>query len=415
MTTVVKFGGSSLATPAKIRTAAEVVIRAAADGPVAVVVSAMGTTTDELVGLGVEVGATTPSRETDRLLATGELVSAAAFAITLAALGCPARSLSGEQAGIAVAGPPSEGRITHVEPAAVRACFERGEVAVIAGFQGVDHDGELRTLGRGGSDTTAVAIADALGVPDCLIYTDVAGVHSADPRLVTAAQVRSHLPRRVMAEMSFAGAKVMHARAVELAESRNIDIHLRSAGEAGAAGTVIGKTLPIQGLEDLGPTAVAHDLDVARVLIKAPAHQQQLAIEVLGIYGRHVAPIDLVARSGQGETEFRMGFTMRDQDVVRLYDELAALVATADGDLLIDRAVAKVSLVGDGLGSRPALVARMLELLGREGVPTSWISSTPMRISAVVPQDRVADVVRVLHHEFGLHLTPTTVELIASC
>ncbi len=415
MTTVVKFGGSSLATSEKMRTAAEVVVRAVADGPVAVVVSAMGSTTDELLTLGEEMGAPAASRETDRLLATGELASAAAFAITLAALGCPARSLSGEQAGIAVTGPPSEGRITNVDPAAVLACFDRGEVAVIAGFQGVDSDGELLTLGRGGSDTTAVAVAAALGVPECLIYTDVAGVHSADPRVVTAAQVRSHLPRRVMAEMSFAGAKVMHARAVELAEARNIDIHLRSAGEAAAPGTVIGAALPILGLEDHGPTAVAHDFDVARVLIKAPAEHQQLAIDVLWIYGRQVAPIDLVARSGPGEAEFRMGFTMRDQDVARVYDELEVLVSAADGELLIDRAVAKVSLVGDGLGSRPALVARMLELLGREGVPTSWVSSTPMRISAVVPQDRVADIVQFLHHEFGLHLAPTTGELITSC
>jgi len=407
MTTVLKFGGTSLATPDKIRSAAEVVIRAAADGAVAVVVSAMGSTTDELLSLGEQLGATVPSRETDRLLATGELVSAAGLAITLTALGCPARSLSGEQAGIAVDGPPSEGRITHVEPAGILACFERGEVAVIAGFQGIDRNGELRTLGRGGSDTTAVAIAAALGVPDCLIYTDVAGVHSADPRVVKTARVRPSLPRKVMAEMSFAGAKVMHARAVELAEARNIAIHLRSAGESTAAGSIIGAATSMPGLEDLGPTAVAHDLDVARVLIKAPTHQQRLAIEVLGIYGRHVAPIDLVARSGQGESEFRMGFTMRDQDVARLHDELADLVAAAGGELLIDRAVAKVSLVGHGLGSRPAIVARMLELLGREGVPTSWISSTPMRVSVVVPQDRAGDIVRVLHDEFELHLAET--------
>jgi aspartate kinase len=405
MTHVLKFGGTSLASPAKVRAAADIVRDAAGDGATVVIVSAMGSATDDLLGLAAELGESSPSRETDQLIGTGEVVAAAALAIALRGAGCDSVSLSAAQAGIRAEGTPSEGRITGIDAALIRRHLAAGRVPVIAGFQGWSASGDIVTLGRGGSDTTAVAIAAALGATQCVIYTDVDGIHSADPRLVGGTAIRRQVPSAVMAEMAVSGARVLHPRAVDLARARNVRIKLRNSSDAAADGTSIG--IADDASEDLAPTAITHDDDVARVLVKgAPASSEQLSVRVLQVLGDVRAPIDLVARSGAAEAEFRMGFTMRESDLARVGPLLESVVR-ADGALLaVDCQVSKVSLVGHGLSARPDLTAQFLGRVSRLGVPVSWISTTAMRISAVVPRDRVRDVVEALHAEFDLAGSP---------
>jgi aspartate kinase len=264
---------------------------------------------------------------------------------------------------------------------------------VVGGFHGVNEVGDMITLGRGGSDTTAVALAAALGAQECEIYTDVDGVYTADPRIVPTARKVPRIGPAVMAEMAFAGAGVLHSRAVELAAMRQVAVHVRSSTGA-ELGTVVAG-----GLETGNPVvAVTHDLDVARVLIRG--NGADLAAEVLDILARNSVPVDLIARSGPHEDEFRMGFTVRRSDVVEV--KLALEKAAEDGGVRIDEGVAKVSLIGMGLLSRPTYVARMLGALSAVDIPTSWVFTSQVRASVTVPRDRVAAAVALLHEEFGL-------------
>jgi aspartate kinase len=248
------------------------------------------------------------------------------------------------------------------------------------------------TLGRGGSDTTAVALAAALGARECEIYTDVDGVYTADPRIVPTARKVPNIGPAVMAEMAFAGAGVLHSRAVELAAMRRVAVHVRSSTGADL-GTVVADDL-----ETGNPVvAVTHDLDVARVLIRGSGDQ---AAAVLDVLARNAVPVDLIARSGPHEDEFRMGFTVRRSDVAEV--RLALERAAEDGGVRIDEDVAKVSLIGMGLLSRPTYVARMLGALATAEIPTSWVFTSQVRASVTVPRDRVTAAVALLHDEFGL-------------
>lgn len=403
-----KYGGTSLADEARLRAAATSVAEAARDRRTVVVVSARGATTDELLTLAGDLGAGTSdpamAREVDQLLATGEQASAALFAITLRGMGVPAVSLTGAQAGVRVTGPAGAGRIAAIDPSAMLARLDEGNVVVVTGFQGVDDAGEVVTLGRGGSDTTAVALAVALGAPQCEIYTDVDGVFTADPRVVPTATALPEVGMDPMVELAFAGAKVLHSRSVELASVHGVDLAVRSALRS-TPGTVVAPGGDEPPLESHAVLAVAHDVDVTRVLIRADgptADSTDLAVAVLLMFARHNAAVDLVARSGAYETEFRMGFTARRNELPALLPELRALVENAGGSVVLDEDVAKVSLLGTGLLNRPQFTAAMLAALADAGIATSWISTTQLRISVVIPADRAAEAVALLHKEFGL-------------
>lgn len=402
-----KYGGTSLADEARLRAAATSVAEAARDRRTVVVVSARGATTDQLLALAADLGAgpsdPTTAREVDQLLATGEQVSAALFAITLCGLGVPAVSLTGAQAGIRVTGPAGAGRIAAIDPSSVLARLDEDKVVVVAGFQGVDDAGEVITLGRGGSDTTAVAIAVALGAPQCEIYTDVDGVFTADPRVVPTATALPEVGMDPMVELAFAGAKVLHSRSVELSSVHGVELTVRSALRD-TPGTVVAPAGDEAALESHALLAIAHDVNVTRVLIRAdaPAASTDLAVAVLSVFARHHAAVDLVARSGAYETEFRMGFTARRDELPPLLPELKALVADAGGSVVLDEDVAKVSLLGTGLLNRPQFTAAMLAALADAGIATSWISTTQLRVSVVVAADRVAEAVGLLHKEFDL-------------
>jgi aspartate kinase len=400
-----KYGGSSLDGLARVRHVARCIAVLPSGSPTVVVVSAQGDTTDSLLRTAAALGAPGTGRETDQLLATGESASAALLAMALGALGVPAVSLTGAQAGISAAGPPGEGRIVDVATGPVRRLLAAGKVVVVAGFQAVTANGDVLTLGRGGSDTTAVALAATLGARRCEIYTDVDGVYSADPRIVPAARCLATVDTEVMVEMAFAGAKVLHSRSVELAAARGIELHVRTSLRD-SPGTVVRRESDTAMLEELGVLAVAHDPDVCRVLVRCdPAHRDP-AVDVLGVLARYHAPVDLVARSGPYEDEFRMGFTMRRSDVPRAVPELREVVSEAGGSLVLDHDVAKVSLVGTGLLNRPQYTARLLAAFAAAGIATSWVATSQLRTSVIVPAGRAVEAVALLHREFQLDGQP---------
>jgi aspartate kinase len=406
---VQKYGGSSLSTFSKVLTIAEHTAAARRDGrPLVVVVSARGDTTDDLLRAVDEVSGQARSpevgREIDQLLATGECASAALLALAVSRLGVPAVSLTGAQAGILAEGNPGCGVIAEVRAWRVRRLLAEGVIPVVTGFQGVTSGGDVITLGRGGSDTTAVAMAAVLAARGCEIYTDVDGVFTADPRVVPEARRLASVDVGTMAEMAFAGARVLHSRAVELAGISGIEIHVRSSFARGP-GTIISKRAGDSMLENDGAiSAIVHDLDVARVLVHSRAGRTDLAVDVLSALASLSIPIDMVARSGPCEEEFRMGFTIRrgDIDLIRL--ALADITGRSLASLRVDDDLGKVSVIGMGLLSRPEYAARMIAALAAEEITTSWISTSQLRASAIVARHRVIRAVEVLHREFAADL-----------
>jgi len=396
-----KYGGSSLSTIDKIDQVAGLVAEKHQLGhPMVVVVSACGNTTDKLAQLAYEVGGADAARETDQLLATGECVSAALLAMALNKLGVPAVSLTGGQAGIFATGKHGSGYISTIEADRVIRLLDEGKIAVVAGFQGINSDGDVITLGRGGSDTTAVALAAKLQAGRCEIYTDVDGVHTADPRIIPTARALRVVGVGLMAEMAFAGAKILHHRSVELAAMHGIEIHVCSSLSHGF-GTVIPRGSDESMLENDGVIiAITHDMDVAKVSLHTEQGGIDLVTEVLATLSRHSVPFDMVA--GSGSDELRLGFTVRRSDVDGIRLPLQRHIASLGGDLHIDEGVGKLSMIGMGLLSRPEYTARMLSLLSSAGIAASWISTSQLRTSIVVPLDRLIEAVGLLHHEFQL-------------
>lgn len=408
---VQKYGGSSLADTGRLDAVAERIAAARREGvAVAVVVSAQYGVTDALLSRAAEAGGAARlgvegRRETDQLLATGESASAALLALTLLRRGVPAVSLNGAQAGIAVVGKPEAGIVDRIDVTRITALLARGEVAVVTGFQGQNGHGDTMTLGRGGSDTSAVALAAALGARSCEIYTDVDGIYSADPNHVPEARKLSFIDFSLMAEMAFAGAKVLHPRAVEIAAVHGVELHIRTSLGT-QEGTVVGQGNgdgdQMTSLETGGAVvAITSDPNVARVLVHARG-RCDLAADVLAVLARHAAPVDLVARSGPDEEEFRMGFTIRRSDVAEVGPALARAAAGHDGEVRVDEDVAKVSLIGMGLLNRPEYVARMTAALAAAGISTSWVSCSQLRASVTVPADRRVEALGLLHKEFEL-------------
>ncbi|GAA1881079.1 aspartate kinase [Asanoa iriomotensis] len=398
-----KYGGTSLRTLDHVRRAATRTAQAWRRGTrVAVVVSARGSRTDDLLRLAADVGAVDSSRELDQLLAVGEAESAALMALALDGLGVPAVSLTGPQAGIHTTDRHGDALISRIEAVRVREALDAGKVAVVTGFQGVDRRGDIATLGRGGSDTTAVALAARLRASACEIYTDVDGVFSADPRILPAARLLPWVHPGVMAEMAFAGARVLHTRCIELAAMEGVEVRVLNASSQAPGTTVVDR-------EDVRPletrravVAVTHDTDVARVLVHCREIRRDLAPDVFAVLAASGTVVDLVARSGQYESEFRMGFTVKRSQADAVRTALHELTAGFGGGVHFDENVGKVSVVGMGLLSRPEYTARLMAALATAGIPTSWISTSQMRISVIVPRERTADAVETLHREFHL-------------
>ncbi|WP_267242151.1 aspartate kinase [Streptomyces sp. PR69] len=400
---VQKYGGSSLATDEQLFNAARRIGAAARAGRrVVAVVSARGSTTDDLIRQAAAVNPRAEGRELDHLLATGEAASASLAAMALQRTGLDATALSGAQSGILASGAHGAGIIVAIDAERTVKLLDSGRIAVIAGFQGVTAEGDVITLGRGGSDTTAVAVAAGLGARTCEIYTDVAGVFSADPRIVPAARLLPSVDVDVMAEMAFAGARVMHARAVELAALYGVDIHVGHAAGA-EAGTRIHSTDGEDMLEAKAAVmAVVHDPDVVRITLRTTAAQEDSALAVLQILARQGVPADMAAVSetpGGGQS---FGVTVHHTHADAVRRAFAELAVSPSCGVDIDEDVAKVSIVGKGLLSRPGYAARMLSSLTGSGIAARSLSTSQLRVSVTVPGEDTARAVGLLHSEFGL-------------
>jgi len=407
---VQKYGGSSLATADRIRAAATRVVRTAQTGrPVIVVVSAMGDTTDELIELAYQVAPQPDPRELDLLLSTGETVTATLMAMALHALGKPAVSLTAPQAGIRATSVFNRARITDIHPERIRAELERGRLVIVTGFQGVTEDQDVATLGRGGSDTTAVALACALDAERCEIYTDVEGVYTADPRVEPAARRVAEIGYEEMLELAQLGARVMAPRAVELGELYGMPI-LVASSFSDAPGTLIHR-LP---LDEDGDTrmpleirknvrGIAHDTDVARITLMRVPDRPGVAATIFQPLADANISVDTIAQSSGADGTTDLSFTVPRGSLaqaVSITDSIAPQLGAVSVDAADD--LAKVSIVGTGMQSAPGYAARMFSALASASINIAIISTSDIRITCVVPRDRVEDAVRVLHSAFEL-------------
>ena len=398
---VQKYGGSSLSTLERIRHVARLVEESHRSGrPTVVVVSARGDGTDQLLETARAVGPAQNLRELDQLLATGEVQSAALLALALHCLGVPAVSLTGAQAGIRVAGKYGAGIVAAVDTERIRRALRSDMVVVVAGFQGIDEAGDVVTLGRGGSDTTAVALAVALGAVGCHIYSDVEGVFSADPRVVPDALLLPAVEPAVMAEMAFAGARVLHSRAVELAALNRMDLFVRSTFSRRPGSVILGRSSRNM-LEASGHSvAVTHDLDVAHLSVQAPELRPELAAELLAVLADRAVPVDMVSWALLDGGTVRLGFAVRRSQLREALWGLRKVVIRVGCRIWTDDRVGKVSLVGMGLLNRPEYSARMLATLGDIGVAPVHVCTTQLRTSVLVPEERVLEAVARLHRAF---------------
>ncbi|RKT55704.1 aspartate kinase [Saccharothrix australiensis] len=400
-TVVRKYGGSSLATLDDLRAVAGAVAAGARDQAMVVVVSARGKTTDELLRTAALITPSPAPREVDQLLATGEIASAAQLALAVTALGVPAVSLTGAQAGIAATGEHGSAMIEDVDPTRMRRHLAAGEVVVISGFQGCDGKGDTVTLGRGASDTTAVAVAAALGVRDCEIRTDVDGVHTADPRVVPGARLLPAVGADVMTELAFAGARVLHSRAAELAASAGVRLVVRDASGRSPGTTVLGRSDQRMLDETRGfVTAVAQDDQVVLARVRAADHD--VPASVLSALAGHRVAVDMVSWTGSGQHCPVLGFALHGSRLEVAEAALAGVVDRHRCAVELTGRVGKLSVVGTGLLNRPEHTALMVRVLGELGITPIWLATTQLRSSVLVPVDRLAEGVRALHRRFGL-------------
>ncbi|WP_218153242.1 MULTISPECIES: aspartate kinase [unclassified Streptomyces] len=397
---VMKFGGTSLGTtPERLRAVAERIAGTHRAGrPVVAVVSARGSTADVLEADVRAVSAAPPAREVDQLLATGPGASAALLAIALTGMGVPAAALTGAQAGVAASGPHGDGRLTAVDGTRLRELLRRRTVAVVAGGQAADAAGDVVTFGRGGSDTTAVALAAALGVTTCEVLTDVAGVHTADPRITPEARLLPVISSGLMAEMAYSGASVLHPQAVEIAAGAGVRIHVRSAFSDQPGTTVVPEETGENMWESAqSATAIAHDTEVARVVIR-PGGLSHRGLELFAALAEVSVPVDLVSRVGDGDIGHGWDFTVARRHVAALREVLGRLACPAE----IHDPVAKISLIGTGLLSRPLTTGRMLAALGQSGIDAYSVSTSQIRTAFTVSKVHCARAVELLHREFRL-------------
>ncbi|MGL4462431.1 MAG: aspartate kinase, partial [Planctomycetia bacterium] len=369
---------------------------------VAVIVSARGHTTDELIQLAKEINPDPPARELDMLMATGEQEAVALLAIAIHALGGKATSLTGGQVGIATDSIHGKARIRDVRTERLRQVFADGCIAIIAGFQGIDEDQNITTLGRGGSDTTAVAIAAALRADLCEIYTDVDGVYTADPRLVPQARKIDQISYDEMLELASVGAGVMHSRSIEFAKKYGVVIHVRHAGHA-EPGTLIRPETPA--MMHVVVRGAALTRDEARITIRGVPDTPGVVHRLFDAIGSNHIVVDMIVQNAALDGRTEVSFTVAEDDLARTM-ELARSAAAAIGAVGgIDAAadVAKVSIVGLGMRTHSGVAERMFATLARESINILMITTSEIKISVLVDRSRALDALRALHQEFDLH------------
>jgi aspartate kinase len=401
-TIVMKFGGTSVAGPDRLKAVAARIVGARESGSrVVAVLSAMGDTTDELIDLAHLVSPRPHPRELDMLISVGERISCALAAMAIHDLGHEAISLTGSQAGIVTDTTHGKAKIVDIRGKRIHEALDEDRIVLVAGFQGVSTGQEITTLGRGGSDTTAVALAAALGADSCEIFTDVEGVYSADPRVVPAARKLETISYEEMLEMSASGAKVMALRSVEFARNHGVRLHVRSTFTE-SEGTRIEEE-DERMLEKAIISGVTFDTAEAKVTIFGVPDQPGVAARVFRRLADTGVNIDMIVQnvSAQGHTD--ISFTMPKADMAAAEPILQALVEEIDAaGFTQDADIAKVSLIGAGMRSHPGIAADMFESLADEGINIEIISTSSIRISCVVRAGEVERAVRAVHERFGL-------------
>ncbi len=399
---VQKFGGTSVADPQKIHNVAKAVIREKENGnDVVVVVSAMGHTTDHLIKLAKEVTNNPDSREMDMLLSTGEQVSIALLAMAIQSHGHKAISMNGQQVGIVTENIHSRARIIDIKTEKLKSKLEEGNIIVVAGFQGVTPDGEITTLGRGGSDTSAVAIAAALKADRCDIYTDVEGVYATDPRIVPNIQKADVISYEEMLELARVGANVLHPRSVETAKQFNVPLRVRSSFKLDNMGTLI---IGVDNMEIYKPVAgVAADSSQIRILLSQLPDIPGTAAKVFGHLAKSNISVDMIIQSLASNGTNSIAFTVNEtdfDDAISVLDKVKAEIKA--GEVLIDKDIAKVSIVGAGMVDRPGIAADMFKALAENDINIKMISTSEIKISCLVEKDNAKNAIKALCKEFGL-------------
>jgi aspartate kinase len=406
---VQKFGGSSVADAESIKRVARRIADTRADGhEVMIVISAMGDTTDELLELAHRVSPKPNARELDMLLTTGERQSAALLAMALTDLGVAASSYTGSQAGVITTNQHGDARILDITPQRVIDAMSEGDVAIVAGFQGVARETkDITTLGRGASDTTAVALAAAIHADFCEIYTDVDGIFTADPRVVPAARQIPKISYEEMLELAASGAKVLHLRCVEYARAETVPIHVRSSFSYKPGTWVVDQSvIEAEGgnMEQAVISGVAHDTSEAKVTVVGVPDQIGRAAKLFGVIAAKNINIDMIVQNiskGEGRTDISFTAPMGERE--RAVDALnLAKAEIGFEDIVVNDAVGKVSIVGVGMRSHPGVTYRFFDALAQAGVNIDMISTSEIRISVVVAVDDVKAAVRAAHTAFGL-------------
>lgn len=399
---VQKYGGSSVASPEHIRNVAARIKKYHDNGDqMVVVVSAMGGVTDRLLTLVDEITQTPSEREVDMLLATGEQQSVALTAMALHDLGCPAISLTGAQAGIETDGVHSKARIQNITPDLVEKHLETGHVVIVAGFQGRTEQDAITTLGRGGSDLTAVALAAVLEADLCQIYTDVEGVYTTDPRIVSDARKIDEISFDEMLEMASLGAKVMQSRSIEFAKKFGVKLEVRSS-LSDKPGTII--TEETDDMEDVVVRGVSVDKKEAKLTLTHVPDTPGRAARAFGILADAAVNVDMIIQNVSEAGLTDLSFTVPQTEVKKIKHELADRIKSDSGaeNIEYDEAIAKVSVVGIGMRSHSGIAAAMFKALAAKEINIEMISTSEIKVSCVIRLEQADEAVRILHDTFGL-------------
>lgn len=399
---VQKYGGSSVATPERIKAVAQRIAESRAPGrQLVVVVSAMGDTTDNLISLAKQITADPDERELDLLLSTGEMVSSTLTAMALHSLGIDAVSLTGPQAGIHTERRYSRARIVGIDPRRITRELDAGKVVIVAGFQGMTEDMDITTLGRGGSDTTAVALAARLGAEICEIYTDVDGVYTADPRIEPQARKLDEISYDEMLEMATLGAKVMHPRAVELGAIYGVPIVVRSSFNDNPGTLIHGGAKDMEARNKV--RGIAHQEDIAKITVHGVPDRPGIAYAIFSPLAQAAINVDMIVQNVSTDGVTDLSFTVAEGDLqkaLRLVDPVVKAIGARGVTTSTD--MAKVSIVGTGIFSSPGYAASMFKALADAGINIEMIATSDIRITCLIDEGRVRDAVRALHKAFEL-------------
>ncbi|EJW18009.1 aspartate kinase [Paenibacillus alvei] len=398
---VMKFGGSSVGNIDRMKRVAKRIVEKKEEGhQCVVVVSAMGDTTDELIDQSKRLNENPPAREMDMLLTTGEQISVALLSMAIHQIGHQAVSMTGWQAGFRTDGTFGKARIVDIQAERVKQALNQGQIVIVAGFQGMSEDGEITTLGRGGSDTTAVALAAAIQADVCEIYTDVDGIYSTDPRIVSCARKLKEISYDEMLELAHLGAAVLHPRAVEYAKHNSVCLVVRSSFTYNG-GTIVKEEATME--QGVVVSGIAYDKNVARISILGVADLPGVLANVFGALADEQIDVDIIVQSGvlNGEADFSFTTALADCEravavIENIRSEVPYRQVTSERDLV------KISIVGAGMVSHPGVAAKMFNIISKTGVSIKMVSTSEIKVSCVVAADNLHEIIRALHTGYGL-------------